>query len=93
VTPFTASALVEHGWGTILTDDAFIEEPIEMSDQLPELTTENKLEVIPVIDNISMLIGICHKCHSSGIEVLKTTVLISEVGATDIPLCEQCRMN
>jgi len=39
------------------------------------------------------MIGICHKCHSSGIEVLKTTVLISEVGATDIPLCEQCRMN
>ena len=58
VTPFTASALVEHGWGTILTDDAFIEEPIEMSDQLPELTTENKLEVIPVANNISMLIGI-----------------------------------
>ncbi|MCH7560619.1 MAG: hypothetical protein IIC67_04485 [Thaumarchaeota archaeon] len=33
------------------------------------------------------MIGTCHKCHNSGIEVLKTTVLISEIGSTDIPLC------
>ena len=27
------------------------------------------------------------------IEVLKTTVLISEIGSTDIPLCTKCRNN
>jgi len=39
------------------------------------------------------MIGTCHKRHNSGIEVLKTTVLISEIGATDIPLCTKCRKN
>lgn len=58
VTPSTADKLVERGWGTKLADDAFIEEPIEISDPLPELTTENKLEVVPVAGSISVLIGI-----------------------------------
>lgn len=35
--------------------------------------------------------GVCHKCHESGIEIKKTTVFLSEVGATDIPLCANCR--
>jgi len=37
------------------------------------------------------MIGTCQKCHKSGTEILKTTVLISEIGATDIPLCLNCR--
>ena len=37
------------------------------------------------------MIGTCHKCHNSEIVVLKTTVLISEIGTTDIPLCTKCR--
>ena len=32
--------------GTMLADDAFIEEHTEISDPLPELTAENKLEVV-----------------------------------------------
>ena len=39
------------------------------------------------------MIGTCHKCQKSGIEVLKTTVLINEIGATDIPLCSECKRN
>jgi len=56
VSPTTADKLVERGWGTILADDAF-EDKHEITES-PELITENKLEVISVSDNISMLIGI-----------------------------------
>jgi len=30
-------------------------------------------------------------CHNFEIEVLKTTVLLNEIGTTDIPLCAKCR--
>ncbi len=39
------------------------------------------------------MIGTCHKCHNSKIKVMKTTVLISEIGSIDIPLCKKCRNN
>ncbi len=44
------------------------------------------------LDEIFM-IGVCHKCHESGIEVMKTTVVLSEIGTAEIPLCLKCRNN
>jgi hypothetical protein len=39
------------------------------------------------------MIGMCQKCHKSGMEITKTTVLISEIGSVDVPLCAKCRNN
>jgi len=56
VTSSTADKLVERGWGTILADDAF-EDESEMKELL-QVTSENKLQVIPVSGGVSMLMGI-----------------------------------
>ena len=37
------------------------------------------------------MIGVCQKCHGSGMELVKTPVLLSEIGVADLPLCENCR--
>ena len=37
------------------------------------------------------MIGTCLKCNKTEIEVVKTTVLISEIGTVDMPLCSNCR--
>ena len=39
----------------------------------------------------NFMIGICHKCQKSNVQIIKTTVLINEVGTATIPLCEECR--
>jgi len=39
------------------------------------------------------MIGMCQKCYESGIEIVKTAVLISEIGTVDMRLCSKCRNN
>lgn len=39
------------------------------------------------------MIGICHKCKKTEIEIENTAVLLSEIGTVSIPLCEKCRKN
>lgn len=49
VTPSTADKLVERGWGTMLAEKLIMTKPVD---------GKNKLEVIPMAGNISVLIGI-----------------------------------
>ena len=37
------------------------------------------------------MIGMCLKCNKTEIEVLKTAVLIGEIGTIDMQLCAKCR--
>jgi len=39
------------------------------------------------------MIGICHKCHRTEIEIENTAVLLSEIGTVNIPLCKECKKN
>ncbi len=39
------------------------------------------------------MIGVCQKCHCSGIDIVETPVLLSEIGVADLIFCENYRHN
>jgi len=37
------------------------------------------------------MIGLCHQCYTSGVELILTEVGKNDAGISEIPLCEKCR--
>jgi protein-arginine kinase activator protein McsA len=37
------------------------------------------------------MIGLCHKCHRSGMKITLVEISKNDVGISEIPLCEECR--
>jgi len=37
------------------------------------------------------MIGLCHRCFTSGVELVLTQVVKNDIGISEVPLCDKCR--